>query len=86
MQIKLSLKLKSLIKGKFFFLISCLLMACQKPILEEEKYELPRGQYPKLVDVPERPLHPASSEVLQIQNTLENSYNLSIDAAKPPVS
>ncbi len=73
-----SLKLNSLIKPLFihkrntlilFTALGVILGGCTSD-LEDERFELIPGKFPKLVDVPDRPIHPEMSTFDEIQQKL----------------
>lgn len=70
----------------FFFLTGIVLTSCTKNSLPEEKFELPMGTYPRLVDVPDRPTYPDDKEILTTQNQLESARDAAHEAVKSYVT
>lgn len=62
-------KLYSLINYLFLTLIILSIGGCTSD-LEDERFELIPGTFPKLVDVPDRPIHPSMSVFDDLQQKL----------------
>lgn len=85
MQIKSPLFFKYLRMRQFltFLGLTVLLCGCNQNKIPEEAFELPKGEYPKLVDVPNRPAYPSPQEVAAIQKNLESSRELALKERQP---
>lgn len=53
--------------------LCCVLTSCSANNTEEENFEMIQGDFPRLVDVPDRPSHPAQSDLDQIKDQLIES-------------
>lgn len=77
------MQIKSSISSYYYlFILSLLLISCNDNKIAEERFELPNGDYPKLVDVPDRPTYPSIKEMAKIQKNLESNRQAAIEAAK----
>lgn len=71
------------IKSPLFFIIFGIsLVSCTTDKLPEEQFELPSGEYPRLIDVPDRPVYPSNKEISTTQKQLESIREVSHEAAK----
>lgn len=66
----------------FFLIISTVLTSCTGDSLPEERFELPKSDYPRLVDVPERPSYPSDKEIATTRKQLESSRDAANEAVK----
>lgn len=70
------------LSGLSIIILSLLLTSCSDNKIEEERFEIPTGDYPKLVDVPNRPTYLSKAQISSIQKNLESNRNAAIEAAK----
>lgn len=66
----------------FIFTVSTILASCTGDRLPEEKFEIPAGQYPRLVDVPDRPTYPSNQEIATTRKQLESAHDGAHEAVK----
>jgi hypothetical protein len=77
------MQIKSSISSYYYlFILSLLITSCNNNKIPEERFEIPTGDYPKLVDVPDRPTYLSPNEMAKIQKNLESNRNAAIEAAK----
>ncbi|WP_032112596.1 hypothetical protein [Candidatus Paracaedibacter symbiosus] len=65
-----------------FFGLCILVASCENDRLPEQSFELPKGDYPRLVDVPERPTYPSEQVIGDVQKQLEAASTAADQTAK----